>query len=429
MRYVSNFLWLIAAGILILGACSKDKTSESFSDLGVEKDKQNIENEGLALIHDLRDLSNTSFAVTSMEMVKMLSSQPLVNRNAFLEAIVGIGDAMGREQSTDQQFEALKSIAYNEGGIFSSIWNEGKGIWVWDPVLNDFERKPGETDEIIYEFPASVESKSNNATIRLYGFKVYTEDFPGRGDIMNDGTVVDEMIQELYFSMHVDGELVATSNIINYFSQDGRFEDIAITFNPLPFSFAADLGRDDNKARWHYKITNGDNVMLEHLLEAIANNDINSDIPLEKVKTNFRIKGIEIVGEVDARQLFTVISETDQMMESGLKLSAEEEKAEMEKLATAINENTDFKLLYVDGGIIAKAHAQAIFKEDSYSYYDFGLDQEVIKTESQWDIGLQFEFSDGSKMNAEVFFEQNFDRFIDELGVFISELEERASMI
>ena len=72
MRYVSKFLWLIAAGIMVFGACSKDETSEAFSDIGVEKDKQNIENEGLALINDLRDLSNTAFAVTGMEMVKML---------------------------------------------------------------------------------------------------------------------------------------------------------------------------------------------------------------------------------------------------------------------------------------------------------------------------------------------------------------------
>lgn len=429
MRYLSKFLWLIAAGIMVFWGCSEDETSEAFSNWGVEQDKQNVENEGLALIGDLRDLSNTKFAVTGMEMAKMLSNESLATQNRFFGAIAGLGDAMGKEESVDQQFVVLKSIASNEGGILSSMWNEGKGVWEWNPVHNDFVRSSVEGDEIIYKFPASLESENNNATIRLYGFKVHTGEFPGSGESLGEGLVVDEMIQELYFSMHVDEELVATSNIINYFSQDGRFEDVAITFNPLPFSFTAELGRDNNKARWHYKITNGENVILEHLLEAIASEDLNSEVPLGMLTTNFRIKGIEIAGQVDAEKLFPIISDVENMRESGQVFTAGEEKAQMEKLVTAINENADFKLRYVEGGIIARAYAEAVFVEDSYRYYDSQLGGEVEKTDSYWDVGLQFEFSDGSRISAETFFEQNFDRFTDELERFLMEMEMRMEVV
>ena len=425
MRYVSKFLWLIAAGTMVFGACSEDETSEAFSDLGVEQDKQNIENEGLALIGDLRDLSNTTFAVTGMEMAKMLGDQPLAARNRLLGAIAGVGNAMGQEKSIDQQFDLLKSIAYNEGGIFSSMWNEGKGVWEWNPALNDFLRTSVEGDEIIYKFPSLATSKNNNATIRFYGFKVHTGEFPGSGESLGEGLVVDEMIQELYFSMHVDEELVATSNIINDFSQDGRFDDVAITFNPLPFSFTAELGRMDNNARWHYKITNEENVILEHLLEVLAKEDLSDDYPFENIETTFRIKGVEIVGQVDGDKLFPIISEIEAINESGQVLSAVEEQAQMERLATAINENAEFKLKYVDGGVVAKAYAQAVFKKDVYSYYDSQLGREVEINESYWDVGLQFEFSDGSKISVETFFEQNFDRFTEELERFFKEMETR----
>jgi len=427
MRYVSMLLWLMAAGTMFLGACSEDETSEAFSSLGVEQDKQNIENEGLALINDLRDLSNTKFAVTGIEMVKMLDDQPQVARNDFFSSIVGLGSAMGNEADVDQQIDVLKSLAYNEGGIFSSMWNEGKGIWEWNSVINDFVRTSYEGDEIIYKFPSQATSEINNATIRLYGLKVYTGVFPGSGESLGDGPVIDEMIQELYFSMHVDEELVATSNIINYFSPDGRFDDIAITFNPLPFSFTAELGRNDNKARWHYKVTNGENVILEHLLQVLAKEDLSDDYPFENIETNFRVKGVEIVGLVDGEKLFPVISEIEDVTESGQVLSALEEQAQMDRLASAINENADFKLKYVDGGVVAKAYAQAVFKEDTYSYYDSQLGIEVEKTESYWDIGLQFEFSDGSRISVETFFEQNFDRFTEELEQFFREMETRMS--
>lgn len=420
-------LWLMAAGTMFLGACSEDETSEAFSSLGVEQDKQNIENEGLALINDLRDLSNTKFAVTGIEMVKMLDDQPQVARNDFFSSIVGLGSAMGNEADVDQQIDVLKSLAYNEGGIFSSMWNEGKGIWEWNSVINDFVRTSYEGDEIIYKFPSQATSEINNATIRLYGLKVYTGVFPGSGESLGDGPVIDEMIQELYFSMHVDEELVATSNIINYFSPDGRFDDIAITFNPLPFSFTAELGRNDNKARWHYKVTNGENVILEHLLQVLAKEDLSDDYPFENIETNFRVKGVEIVGLVDGEKLFPVISEIEDVTESGQVLSALEEQAQMDRLASAINENADFKLKYVDGGVVAKAYAQAVFKEDTYSYYDSQLGIEVEKTESYWDIGLQFEFSDGSRISVETFFEQNFDRFTEELEQFFREMETRMS--
>ena len=154
MKYVSKFLWLMAAGIMVFGACSKDEIFESYSDLGVEQDKQNLENEGLKSINDLRDLSNTSFALASVEMMKMLSSQPLAPQNRLFGALVGIGDAMSNEKPVDQSFEILKSVAYNEEGVFSAMWNEGKGVWEWNSVLNDFERVSTEGDEISYKFPS-----------------------------------------------------------------------------------------------------------------------------------------------------------------------------------------------------------------------------------------------------------------------------------
>ncbi len=415
MKYVSKFLWLMAAGIMVFGACSKDETFESYSDLGVEQDKQNLENEGLKSINDLRDLSNTSFALAGVEMMKMLSSQPLAPQNRLFGALVGIGDAMGNEKPVDQSFEVLKSVAYNEEGVFSAMWNEGKGVWEWNSVLNDFERVSTEGDEISYKFPSVFGANNNNATIRLYGFKVFTGNFPGYGKDLGAGLVMDEMIQELYFSMQVDDELVATSNIINSFSRDGRFDDIAITFNPLPFSFTAELGRKDNRARWHYKIKNGEKVLLEHLLEMLVTDDLNSDYPWESIDTYFRLNGIEIVGLVDAEKLFPIIDKVEEESESGQILSATEEQDLMEQLAAAINDNAVFKLKYVEGGIIAKVHAVAYFKE-------------VDTMESYWDIGLLLEFSDGSKISMESFFEQSFDRFTDEMEYFMREMEERMTI-
>ncbi len=404
MKKTSKFLSIAIALAVGFASCNKDEEGDIFSPLGAEADKAKIEESGLGLIEDMRGLSETKFANTSADMVKVMNNSSSSAPKIVL-AIAQLGDDMAKQKPVQDHFSNLKALATNNDGVLSSLWAEGKGTWEWNADIEDFDQTSVEGDEIIFMFPASEESTTNNAMLRIYDFEVYDGDFPGKGEVMEDGTVINEMLKSLYFEMKVDDELIASSNIVMDFSSTGDIENCNLTFNPIPYSFQAELGNVNNSVSWRYSFLNDTKVIFEHLLSGTYEGDLDEEAMVKTAATSIQVLEVKVVAEINAEAAIKQLAES----------TAETSQEEKQAMADALNNHAHLSIRYAsDNTIIAKAIAVVV--KDDISY---GGDE--------WYIDLQFEFSDGSLVAAETFFENNLANFESELEKFMEEMENRVN--
>lgn len=153
---------LVAAIALIAGfsSCKNDSDGEAelaFSTLSVEKQKQNIEQNGIDLIDKMNDLMNSS----AFEAINSLTS--LGSGSAYgAPALAKLKSAL---QAND--VEALS--AFNQNLInMQKVSKEGSwGTYTWNESMQDFNFASGTNNKLIVNFPASEASSSNNATLTV----------------------------------------------------------------------------------------------------------------------------------------------------------------------------------------------------------------------------------------------------------------------
>ena len=290
----------------------------------------------------------------------------------LIYSIASLGDAMVNGESVQAQFDLLLSLTTDHCNDLSIIWNKGFGIWEWNPEVNDFEQVSDSGEDITLKFPSSKEDASNNALLRLYGFETYNGNFPGKGDVLEDGSMVEEILKSLYFEMKVDGNLVASSNIILEFSDLGNIENLNLTFNPIPYSFQAELSYQSNKANWRYTFSNDAEIISEQLVAVLFDGNIEADGIIKEVSSSIQIMNIKMIGEANAVELLNDIYAIESQ---GL-----EGESHAKATAEAVNNNTSLSIRYTNNDVIAKGKAVALSVDES----------------TDWVVDILFEFSDGS---------------------------------
>ncbi len=185
-----------------------------------------------------------------------------------------------------------------------------------------------------------------------------------------------------------------------------------------------------------YSFTQGEKIIMKFELGVKGNwtpdNIDREDVLLQDVvhsgNASFQVLGIKAVGQVDATNLGKKIEEIDNKYNDID--SFEEDSLSMLEYMDAINQYAKLSLRFVsNNNIIAKMEAYPVFFEDTYNDWVYnentGTYEMVEVTEKYIDLGLQFVFGDGSKIDAEVYFDNGFDDIINEMEDYFKELENR----
>ncbi|MCU4173696.1 hypothetical protein [Carboxylicivirga sp. N1Y90] len=393
---------LIVLLLIVFVACSKNEEGDVYSSLGTEVDKARLEAAGHSLFTNIGELSDTKFAKLSAGLMDMMADNSNSSNKRVVHSIAELGMSMANEESICDHFEAIEGISRNGEESLSSLWQDGKGTWEWDSEINDFIRVSETDEEIIYKLPSSKESISNDLILRIYDFEVYDGDFPGKGEELEDGTIVTEMISSLFFEMKLQDELVATSNINVDISNSGDIENVVMTFNPLPFSFQMEAVNANDHSKWRYSFLNDSEVVFEHLLYAeIAGTS--EYMMIRKGQSSIQIKDIKMVASVEGNGFVTELALIEKLGLTG--------EIWAKSMADAVNKHVDMKVRYVsDNAIIAKAIA---------------FPSNTNMDDNDWFVNFLLQFNDGSEISAEDFFEDDLSKFEIEFEDFLCDVEDR----
>nr|WP_321450350.1 hypothetical protein [uncultured Carboxylicivirga sp.] len=364
------FLFLILT--TLFSSCSKDDDTEQFSSYSAAEDKQNIVNAGIDLANETKGLAQTEFAKVSVNLMDYLKLG-ISSRQNWLYTITEIGKNMNEEAFIQTQFEELMSVTTNSCHDLSIIWNQGYGIWVWNTQISDFEQISDEGDEITFLFPSEANSTINNTSLRLYDFTNYNGYFPDKGTILENGTVLNEILQSLYLDMKVDDKLIASSNIIIDYSDWGNIENMNLTFNPIPYSFQAEMLTLNNNASWRYTLMSDVNLVFEQYIAGTYEDNSQTNRTLNNIYSSTQIDNIKLIIEANSADLLDQISAIENKELLG-------EESAIQK-ATSVNNNTKISIRYANDAIIALGTPTA---------------RNTNEETDEWILDLAFKFSDDS---------------------------------
>lgn len=164
-----------------------------------------------------------------------------------------------------------------------------KGVYEWDPTLNDFN-KIEESDILEIRFPVE-ESETNNGIFRLLEFEVVEIDF-------------EELPTIIVADLSVDGEIQIDLDFSVNYSADGSPEKADIELSVLPF--ALDVSFDDTQAT---------NTSLDATLLLEGANLVGIDVEVE-FDSEEKIEPIRIEGEVSYGELRIIGSFSDTDMDN-----------------------------------------------------------------------------------------------------------------
>jgi hypothetical protein len=425
------------AGI-ILASCNKnedetqsDPFKTSYSELSDEENKANLETAGLDMVDNIEELE-------SSEAVEVLESFAKMEKNPFDgndgTPVSSVINLLGSGEFSVEDIAIDMKSTVEEPNSISDIWNELVGKYVWNNQKDDWD-KEDLSDAIVIEFPGMENEETNTAVITVNNFSVQ--------ELTEPGFEIDpEIDPELPTSLHVDlkykGTQLLTYDMSGAYMSDGTPTDLDMTLTIADFSFILDLSHspytslsytftfkqsDTKLAEKHFEAKgnwdpeNIENNLVEHeefMYIDYYSGDSIFDYYTEPIIENIvhngnayvQVLNIKVAAQVDIEKLAPKIKALDEQYND---IYGEDYYTNM---AQAINENALFVVIYVDDNTkIAAAEA--------YPYYDSEWEE--------WDLDFRFVFADGSKVDAETYFEEGFDAFFDELESFMQKLENKYS--
>jgi len=372
LKIIPKIKIILFIATLLLSACSKEEDSDQFSNLGAAKDKQNIIQSGISLASETNGLAQTDFANLCLNIAKYMQVD-VSNHQDLVYAIAEIGSKMNDKTFIQIQFEELLTLTTNSCNEIGAIWNEGYGVWEWNFELNDFIQTSTDGEDITFLFPSDSNQTSNNATLRMYDFTSYNGNFSGKGDVLEDGTVLNEILKSLFLDIKVEDKLIASSNIILDFSDSGNIENLNLTFNPIPYSFQIEMSAFNGNASWRYTLLNDINLVFEQYIAGIYEGDFENKPVINDIYSSTQIGDIKIIAEVNSADLLKDIS----IIET--KKLASKELAN--QTANVVNDNSILSIRYANNIIIANGNAVArLLQEET----------------NEWIVDISFLFSDES---------------------------------
>jgi hypothetical protein len=396
---------LIVVGLV---SCKKDKEDDPFSapysELTVEQNKENVEQEGVEFVGEIRDLQDADAIEVLIQMGELMSGggEPMKRR------AIAPFDAGSSLKSTEMPakvlLESLKSTA-EDPNSFSELWAEIKARYTWNFTTEEFD-STGSENALIIEFPGKEGDLTNTAVLTVNEF--------GAVEITDPVEWPEGIDPELLTSLHA--ELEYNSTVIASFDFDASYQsngmptEVTSTLTIADFVFKINIVHSPySSASVTYNLKRNDNILFEVYFSAKGNwsednIEANAEGSPEEIvnsaNAHLILLNLKVVGQVNVKAIATeakALLEDEQLTQ----------QAYVEGLVESINNNAKLIVIYIDSNTkIASAEA--------YSFYD--------EYWQEYCPNIRFVYADGSKVDGETYFKDELTGFFEELNDFIDEL-------
>jgi hypothetical protein len=382
--------WFVA---VLLTSCTDDELSEMYSNRGVGKDKAALESSVQKVNAEIVELGKTDFALIGHSMMQELNGAEMNGNALFVQKIIEIGDLMYQANCSDCLFEELLNLAFASSAYCQPLLNEGCGVWRWNQ--GEFVKERDHQTDIVFMFP--VENMSAEvAALTISDIVIYKGSLPGNDDQKNGN----QTVEKLNFNLKLGDELTLSGNVKASFSDEGFYQDLALSFNPQPYNISYDLGKSADSGYWFSSFSRESVYLMDQSMDLFISSD-ESDMPVKSFVNQFLMYDVIVETKALTDNLYYEIKELADLDESS--------EQYVQGLVSALNAHAIMTVKYRDDrSIIAKVNAEP--RKDS---------------KGNWLVDLEMEFNDGSRISCNEYFDDYLVKFKVQLEGLIEGFENK----
>lgn len=406
MKKLQLLLWLSAISVFIFSCEDEEVTSlveipDTFSELTVEQNKAQLEENGIQFITAMNDIQNTD-AVTALSSLsdKFFAFDESEEFEASMGArLINAVAGLKETNSAEEVFTAMRlkgTVPEGEPTSPEEFFDIYAGIYNWDPQIEDWDYTAQGT-AIVFNFPSDENVTSNDASLVIKDYQGVTVANPADPDYAGD------MPTNLVVELKVDNVKVMEYTFKATYNNEGVPSSGESKLTITPFSFTVSITNNSEEVSVDYSLKkNTDNLVSfgakangnftdEALSEATDPSDV-----VDEAGAYFQVMNIRVAGLIDVANLGPEVNALHEQ-----ELSDEQM---MKKEAELLNKYVDLVVYYADSKQkIADTEFYAYMETDDYWGYEY------------WDYDLRMVFADGSKSTFDTYFEAGFEDFKTEL--------------
>ncbi len=407
---MKRLLLISLAGLFVFSfnSCKKDvldlDENLKFSKLTVEQQKQKVEDNGLDFLNSIETLKNSS-AVIALENLNNLfgnfDSYDLVSslrvftnetKNGALNSLENFGSRMKVVRSTNQDFVE---------------W----GKFVYSFYTHEFEKVESYTNKLVIQYPATENSKTNNATFTLN----YTD---SKTPIPDDEGYFPE---KMTISLTVDGKEVMSGDFKGSYHKDSMAKSISTSLKIGTYSWSGSVDNTLKKADVKYEFKNGSKLLMKTTAEVegdltYENFDDDPNDAVSAFAMSHQVLDIGVRGGTKYYQNY--MSELEKLDKENLN----DEKKHYDEVAKLMNKYFVVTGYFVkDGKKFADVEFYTKESTETSWEYDYNKKEYVEIEYSSYELAPRFVLSDGSKVDAEEYFENGFQKLMEKLDEMFGE--------
>lgn len=422
-----KFGTLIVAASVFVG-CSKDddavKTTEpefptTYSQLTVEQNKTNLEDNGVGLVNAVTTLKNASGIQTSIAFSKYIDGSTLpdnidggrVGDNGGVRLLQLLA-SFGNGQSSPAKTLSGLRVATSDFESFKAEYADVVGVYTYSKA-NDTWTYEKTGDKIVFKFPSTETGTTNNAEYAVYGLETVTITSELGGD-----NYTGDYPTALKADLTIDGAKHMGYSFSASYNSNGDPSAVAISLSIDNYTLGYEVSNSTTEAKFDYYLKDGDKLLFGYGIRAQGNfsstaveGSQNAGDVVTTATAYFQIMNIKFSGEVNANTLADALDAA----------------TTIEQRLAAWNAN--YKLIvFYDDSKQKIAESEFYIADEEYTETEWNYNPntgewvatEVKKTKKALEVRLIF--ADGTKSDLATYTDTGFDDIQDSLDKFIEDI-------
>ena len=418
-------------------ASGKVTNPETFAQLSPEQNKEKLEDDGLTLLSNMEDLSESSAVSVSTSFVSFLDRAVVAPGNGRLAATSRTLKRLGDGTASAHDIFSTLRTAEEEPESIQDFYDQYRGVWSWNAKKEDWDFQ-AKGNKIVFEFPSTENGTQNNAQYTIHSYEGLSQGHPYEG---YEGDLPTKILAELT----VDGKQQAAYSFNASYNKDGEPAQLTTSLSVSSFAFTIVADNSTEKVGVKYALKRDNKILLamgsgaygnfssDYILSLEDQEEVHEGDVVNRVDAYFQLMNVVVAGDMDIKKYLDDVennyqegyydSETYEY-ENGYYIdSVTEQNAQL--LEKAFN----LKVFYADGsGKIADTEVYTYTDTEIYysGYYDQEKGEYIDKEEEvEYQVmDVRMVFEDKSKADLETYFSEGFDDLVKEFEKFAKELEE-----
>lgn len=416
MKFKSLFFAFLALAGLAIVSCNDNDDDQKFSTATVEENKVAIQDQGLAMLSELKAMQSCPSVVHTSNAMSIIMNYYLLenNPNFAPEKKVNLVSNLVQPIALAANLKSSDVVGFAKANPLTSIlsyvedWNKLVGTYTWNFENYEWDYTAG-GNEICIKFPSTFIPKgksedypANDAIIRIYGLKTITGTYS-----WTEATTLPTALNcelKIYDNTYLDFAFSAA-----YKTEDSRPSSLNVSLEMQNYRLAVEASNTDSRGSASFKFKKGSQTLMAMEMnasgdwseEALAEDDAFGSI-ISSGNASIQIMNIKVAGNVDVDNINAAMELYPEDVTDSTTIAAH---------CDIINKYAKLSVCFVDNNRII---AKVIAYPSSYENWN----NETQQYDIEFRIGFAFKFADDSVIDARTYFSDGFDAFMYQLRYF-----------